>query len=103
VYLNEQELNEFLETDEEYVWCKVTRISSFNSETSRIYCNSPKPYIPEYDVTGTEVFLEEWKKIKDPRCKKCNKMMYWKDINLSRFKYKPTNNHRLICKECMKP
>ena len=86
-----QELDLFTESGDVTLICTVDRITYVPNDTfpNRIYGKDIDLYEPVYDVTGTEVFNEEWKLLKyNTKCKKCGKEVYWKDIKLTRFKFK---------------
>ncbi len=101
IYATQDEVDSYTESGSPMVWCKVTRVAYENGFPMRIYAEKPDEYVPEYDVTGNEVFLEEWKAVTDHKCKACGEPVYWKDINQSRFKFKSSMKHRIVCKTCV--
>ncbi len=100
-HLTKALLDDLYETDELCIAGTVTRLVIKNNNVSRIYVDHIVPYVPVHDVSGAEVFNEEWKLVNSHKCKTCGKEMYWKDIQFSRFKFRSPDKSRLICKECI--
>ena len=101
-HLSAGELDDLEEAGETVVKAEVERLVLKNGKINRIYVKDIDYYEPNYDVTGQEVFNEEWKLVDSYNCKKCGKITYWKDIMQTRFKFKTPTKHRIICKECVK-
>lgn len=99
--LNDAELSALEETDEDVITVEVTGIRRKDG-VSIIYANRPDSYVPYHDVTGEEVFEEEWDLVDNHKCRKCGTIAQWKDVTLTRFKFKSPTHHRIVCKECIK-
>ena len=102
VRVTQDEMDWYLESGENTLWVTVDRVlkDEKTGEPMRIYAYNPDEYENHYDVTGEEVYLEEWKAVESHRCKKCSSFAFWKDIKETFFKFKSPTKHRIICKDC---
>ena len=100
ISVTEDELNWYQESGENLFTCQVYRVTADTDVVSRIFANNLDEYEPEYDVTGNEVFLEEWNACKSHVCKRCGKPTFWTDIHRTFFKFKSESRNRIICPSC---
>ena len=103
IFVTQDELDLYRESGETLFKVKVDRLGIIDDsgKPMRIYAKKLDLYEPDFDCTGTEVFQEEWLTLRDHRCKNCGNTIYWKDIHLSRFKYKGKYKSRIVCKDCV--